>query len=135
MGSLSEFLKIHLMNDLPKTESKVAPTSRKHNILQENVVSSICPLVYHSSTNLHICTIPCTMYIFFLSTFYHPTLRMYVLFICLVEPHKLLPYLRVHFSFEIIIVLLININMCIFSHKSHLLDFSILLVTKKYFPP
>ena len=36
------------------------------------------------------CTIPCTMYMFFLSTFYHPTLRMSVLFVCLVEPHKLL---------------------------------------------
>ena len=42
------------MSDLPKTESKVATTSRKHNILQENVVSSICPIVYHSSTNLQM---------------------------------------------------------------------------------
>ena len=72
MGSLSEFLKIHWMSDLPKTESKVATTSRKHNILEENVVSSICSIVYHSSTNLHICTIPCTLYMFFLSTFLSP---------------------------------------------------------------
>ena len=89
---------LYWRSGLPKTKSKVAATSRKRNILEENVLASICPLFYRSADVLFVC------FYFYLISVYTFSLKL---------PFSSSSTSTCAFSNE-------------FSHWLHLLEFSIL---------